>query len=217
YSTEIVSIDPLIIYINNFTSQEEAEGLVKAAEGRFRTSEVYLHGRKQHTSDRTSQSAGLPLDNPYVTCVLTRARSFLGTMLLPSENFGMPQLVHYKAKQRFDLHHDWYDSPQLLPDGSGRRFNRVASFFVFLQDNCTKGETYFPYVTALDKKTIGDGRKIRAYEDGGVVFKPISGNAIFWVNLFPNGTGDTRVMHAGLPLGKGTKTAMNIWPRKIYH
>ena len=31
-----------------------------------------------------------------------------------------------------------------------------------------------------------------------------------------NGTGDERVMHAGLQLKSGVKTAMNIWPRRFY-
>lgn len=29
YTTEIISLDPLVIYINNFTSAEEAEELIK--------------------------------------------------------------------------------------------------------------------------------------------------------------------------------------------
>jgi prolyl 4-hydroxylase len=41
------------------------------------------------------------------------------------------------------------------------------------------------------------------------------GSAIFWINLHRNGTGDERVMHAGLPLKGGRKTAMNIWPRQF--
>ena len=30
YTSEIISLDPLVIYINNFTSFQEAEGLIKA-------------------------------------------------------------------------------------------------------------------------------------------------------------------------------------------
>ena len=53
-------------------------------------------------------------------------------------------------------------------------------------------------------------------EDGGLAFRPIAGNAVFWVNLHANGTGDMRTRHAGLPLESGRKTAMNIWPRQYY-
>jgi prolyl 4-hydroxylase len=47
-------------------------------------------------------------------------------------------------------------------------------------------------------------------------FVPRGSNALFWVNLYANGTGDERTVHAGLPLLEGRKTAMNIQPRKFY-
>lgn len=148
-------------------------------------------------------------------CVLSRARSFLGTLFSETDDFGTPQLVHYQTGQKFDIHHDWYDSPQPVRGARGRYFNRIASFFVFLEDKCEGGETWFPYIEGRGVEEVGEG-KWREHEDGGVAFRPRSGNALFWVNLHANGTGDERVMHAGLPLKSGVKTAMNIWPRKIY-
>ena len=134
------------------------------------------------------------------------------------DDIGILQLVKYQAGQRFDLHHDWYDYPQRHADG--RRFNRIASFFAFLHDNCTEGETYFPYIKPTkgpnSRGLLDQEGKFRLHKDGGVAFKPIRGNALFWMNLAANGTGDKRVVHAGLPVAEGTKVAMNIWPRKFY-
>ena len=126
----------------------------------------------------------------------------------------------------------WYESPRWATDETLRKWNRIASFFVILQDNCTGGETYFPYVQPVSKQDghergadAGDAEHWkwsdrdpawRKHEDGGVAFRPIAGNAVFWVNLHANGTGDKRTMHAGLPVGSGLKTAMNIWPRQYY-
>lgn len=115
-------------------------------------------------------------------------------------------------------------------DEEGRRFNRVASFFVFLRDNCTEGETYFPLVDVLDRDAANnDGALGKAWsqegritrgdmddEKQGVKFRPITGNAIFWVNLDKKGRGDSRMVHAGLPVGEGEKIGLNIWPRKYY-
>jgi prolyl 4-hydroxylase len=157
----------------------------------------------------------------------------MGSMLLPSEPFSIPQLVRYYPSQKYDLHTDFWPQHQVLNDGSGRRFNRVASFFVFLRANCTKGETYFPLVDVLDqddpKRDNGgegeitsiwaDGKVSRGEKNGekrGVKFKPIAGNAIFWVNLDGQGNGDRRLVHAGLPVGEGEKVGLNIWPRKFY-
>lgn len=151
----------------------------------------------------------------------------MGSMLLPHEPFSVPQLVRYEPRQKYDLHTDFWPEHQVINDGSGRLFNRVASFFVFLGDNCTGGETYFPLVqpafdTAkqpIDVDTLYGSKVIRGSMDGeekGVKFKPLRGNALFWVNLNEKGEGDRRVVHAGLPVGEGEKIGMNLWPRKFF-
>ncbi|KAI1474126.1 hypothetical protein F4774DRAFT_401649 [Daldinia eschscholtzii] len=222
YTTEIVSIDPLVIYIESFLASTEIKALLEAGESAFAPSRVYKSGHNQGTQDRTSSSAGIPRDNPAVGCVLARAEAFLGTMLDPSrDDIGPPQLVRYTAGQRFNRHHDWYDRPQPTRRGMlgrGKSWNRIASFFAILEDKCTGGETWFPFVnTTVLSKTDEEGRRIwRNHEDGGLAFRPVAGNALFWVNLFQNGTGDQRTIHAGLPVTEGLKTAMNIWPRKFY-
>lgn len=233
YHTEIVSLDPLVIYIHSFLHEDEINTLLATAEPLFKPSQVTKSGQKVATSDRTSSSAGLPLHDPAVQCVLARARGFMGTMMVEGKDeMGPPQLVRYEAFQRFNIHHDWYDTPQWAYDGSRRKFNRVASFFAVLQDNCTSGETHFPYIgekpvregeSLSTIKGAGPGRTWRAsdpiwreHEDGGLAFRPVRGNALFWVNLHADGTGDERTMHAGLQVGEGLKTAMNIWPRQFY-
>ncbi|KAI1506446.1 hypothetical protein F5X99DRAFT_423109 [Biscogniauxia marginata] len=220
YSTELISLDPLLIYIESFLTAPEITELLEAGEPEFAPSVVYKHGRLQGTADRTSSSAGLPRTNPTVQCVLRRAQGFLGTMFNPArDDIGPPQLVRYLAGQRFNQHHDWYEKPQPARKGmlgKGSSWNRMASFFAILEDQCTGGETWFPHVTATHARNENMEHLWRTHEEGGLAFKPIAGNALFWANLHPNGTGDERVIHAGLPLESGQKTAMNIWPRKFY-
>ncbi|KAF9875316.1 hypothetical protein CkaCkLH20_07136 [Colletotrichum karsti] len=218
YTTQIVSLDPLVIYIHNFLNLDrDIPALLEAGEPAFKPSHVYKNGRTQGTPDRTSSSAGLPLDAPVVQCVLARAEAFMGTMLAPGrDEIGAPQLVRYTTGQRFNVHHDWYDDFQ--PDVATRRrrrWNRIASFFAILEDGCTEGETWFPKIEAVAPQDLAGERLWRRHEDGGIAFRPVRGNALFWVNLFPNGTGDPRTVHAGLPLGDGLKTAMNIWPKRF--
>lgn len=47
----------------------------------------------------------------------------------------------------------------------------------------------------------------------GVVFKPLAGNAVYWENFRPDGTGRgwDETWHAGLPVKQGTKVGLNIW------
>lgn len=51
------------------------------------------------------------------------------------------------------------------------------------------------------------------HENAGTVFKPIAGNAVYWENFRPDGTGRgwQETWHAGLPVEKGTKVGLNIW------
>ncbi|KAL5416223.1 hypothetical protein PMIN03_002261 [Paraphaeosphaeria minitans] len=89
YTTQIVSLDPLMIYINNFTSSAEAEALIKLGADDFEDSFISRpSGGTQKASGRTSQSAPLAIEEPLVECIVARARAFLGTMLHAHERFS---------------------------------------------------------------------------------------------------------------------------------
>ncbi len=47
----------------------------------------------------------------------------------------------------------------------------------------------------------------------GATFRPVPGNAVFWENFRPDGTGTgwEESWHAGLPVTKGVKVGLNIW------
>ncbi|KAL2070538.1 hypothetical protein VTL71DRAFT_13564 [Oculimacula yallundae] len=258
YTTHVVSVDPLLIYIDGFLGEEEADLLVELGSPSLAPSEIYLNAQKAPSRTRTSRSAGLPPSSPLVSCILDRALLFIGPSLpqsnpsssqpsnldlnlSPNPNtnplslFGTPQIVQYGPGEHFATHHDWYDTPQLLRDrdlkigqgqGQGKwMFNRWASFFVYLDEGAVGGETWFPYIDISASLPDSSGKgatKWRSHRGGdgegnqGVDFLPKKGNALFWVNLHANGTGDGRVVHAGLRVKEGTKTAMNIWPRVFY-
>ncbi|KAG9235832.1 hypothetical protein BJ875DRAFT_541809 [Amylocarpus encephaloides] len=238
YTTEIISTDPLLILLEDFVSGEEARGIIETGEADLKTSGIQRPGSPYSTvtKDRTSstfhllfttsESAPLPLTSPHLTCLLSRARDFMGPSLLsPHEDFGTPQLVRYAPGEHFDEHYDWYENLQPVPGRRGMWFNRVASFFVYLDDDSERegGETWFPRIevedASHDEGEDGEGKgkgKWKRHEEGGVMFTPKRGRALFWVNLMANGTGDRRVIHAGLPLTRGVKSACNIWPRRFY-
>ncbi len=44
---------------------------------------------------------------------------------------------------------------------------------------------------------------------------PRLGSGIFWMKLKEDGSGDSRTLHAGIPVGSGGKTGMNIYAKKI--
>jgi prolyl 4-hydroxylase len=219
YTSQIVSIDPLLIYIHNFFRPVEIDALLHAGEPLLEPSTVKRFGRDVENEYRTSWSAIIPPETPALQCVDERVWFFMGSMLARGKDeIEPPQLVRYLAGQKFNKHNDWFEKPQLTWDGRRRAWNRIASFFAILQDNCTGGETYFPHLRPVARipqdRTDAPINVWREHEDGGLLFPPIKGNALFWVNLNSKGKGDDRVEHAGLPVRDGLKTAMNIWPRQ---
>ncbi|KAH8678823.1 hypothetical protein BGZ60DRAFT_251906 [Tricladium varicosporioides] len=235
YTTEVVSTDPLVIYINNFVSTKEAKAIINVGTPHLSPSLISPPGSSSSeqisASSRTSQSGALPPTSPQIQCLLSRARTFLGPMLIPPHQdndltFGTPQLVKYSQGEKFDEHYDWFSTPQPLPKHRGLYYNRVASFFVYLDSSpdLLGGETWFPKLDIPNSygndnrngnRTFGDEKWSRN-EEGGVNFKAIKGSAVFWVNLHANGTGDKRTVHAGLGVERGVKLAMNIWPRVLF-
>jgi prolyl 4-hydroxylase len=107
--------------------------------------------------------------------------------------------------------------------GVSRRENRVSTFNVYVEGGCEGGGTEFPRVRMPDTKKGRWCEFLVCGEDGnieegveterrmGLTFKPISGNAVFWVNMGSDGRGYEETWHAGLPVVKGTKVGLNIW------
>ncbi len=119
------------------------------------------------------------------------------------DEMGPVQLVRYTAGQRFNIHHDWYDTARWAADGSMRKWNRISSFFVILQDNCTGARRTFPTFQTVSKQEGrdrgGDAGEAenwawsdadpvwRSHEKGGLAFRPIAGNAVFGSTSTPTG------------------------------
>lgn len=146
------------------------------------------------------------------------------------------QLVRYFGGQEYQPHYDWFGNDT---DGDVKELKRggqrMTSFFVYLLDNCTLGETSFNRVN-LEKEFVERHCDIitcdpQDYEYagrtdeidpanhrlGGLKVKPKKGNAVFWHNVMvgsEDDEGDIMTYHAGLPVGEGEKMAINIWTRR---
>jgi prolyl 4-hydroxylase len=105
----------------------------------------------------------------------------------------------------YTFHYDW---DALVEDG-----NRATTFMIYLVANCTGGGTNFPKLPMPEDARwcsvieCGEGRD--GYE--GVTFKPVTGSAVYWENIHPNGTLHLGVRHASLPVKEGVKVGLNIW------
>jgi len=218
YTIELLSVDPLIIYINNFLRDEEIEHLISANATEFTHSSVLdkQHNAIVDTSVRSSTSSYFALSDPVASCLSKRMTELLGNV--QHTDIEPIQIVKYEGSEQFRLHVDWVRTPLSTAGNktrSQREYNRSASIFAYLESNCTGGETYFPEVTGVSPSA--DGTKFsRTDGNKGLVIKPKRGNAVFWTNLHVNGSGDERVAHAGLPVRSGRKIGINIWSLYFY-
>ncbi|KAL9119446.1 MAG: hypothetical protein Q9187_003999 [Circinaria calcarea] len=175
----------------------------------FQPSKVYTSPYDEETpppSYRTSSSCILPTGDAIVSLVKQRALMLIG--FIPFLGVEALQLVQYGPSALFAMHYDWFETP--LMSTSGEDYNRIASFFLYLDANCTAGATYFPRLPAPPENVHGDRFSTTANRTGLAVM-PNLGSGVFWINLGANGTGDERVLHAGLPVSEGSKIGMNIW------
>ncbi|KAJ9644176.1 uncharacterized protein PV06_05161 [Exophiala oligosperma] len=251
YSYTTVLDDPPVIYLDDFLSEAEIAEILNTSSPLFVPSQVYSPDDKA-PKHRTSSSCLLPDDSPLASVIATRALQFLSNvtktapptaprMPEPLSYYGLEkiQLVKYLPSQYYHHHMDWFDT--LLRDdlpgkgkagrGQGRYYNRVASFFIYLEDECTGGGTEFPdldfsiesaaqqgrlkpeefWNERIDFAHVGDNKSV-----SGISFKPRKGSGVFWVNLLPIGYGDERLRHAGLPVQDGQKVGMNIWVKRDF-
>lgn len=170
----------------------------------------------QNRQYRSSKSAMIPQNDTISQRLSQRMKSILGNVQ-HAEIEGI-QVVKYEPSELFKVHADWFDVPMNHSDNPSKRFrsyNRQASIFAYLSDDCIGGETYFPHVSGVS--TTADKSKFSITDTGqGLLVKPKKGNAVFWNNLHANGSGDVRVAHAGLPVESGVKIGLNLFSYYFY-
>ena len=218
YKTRIYSIDPLVIYLDNYITAQERYYIQASAESMYEQSQVadadddpnvYM----TNATTRSSQSAYF-YDDPVTTCIRERSATFQGH--IPVANIEDLQAVKYTVGDQFRQHVDWW------ADAANPR---VSTFFAYLgcdgeagAGRCEGGATRFPelrdpgsdeWCDVVDCDGGGDDGGL-----GGVAFKPVAGNAIYWSNVYPDGEYHYGTTHAGMPIRKGRKVGLNIWSRK---
>ncbi|KAG4423104.1 hypothetical protein IFR04_003741 [Cadophora malorum] len=211
YNTHILSVDPLIIYIENFLSSAESDHVLKISEDKFEPSTVTSGAETSiQTKVRHSEVALIDRDN-VVRCIEHRARAFQGWR--PDLHIERLRTQRYREGGHYTHHYDW--------SGASRDADRVSTFMVYVDADCTGGGTEFPRIRMPDTADRKWCEFLECEEDTsevkeqnpmmGVTFKPKKGNAVYWENLRSDGRGYEETWHAGLPLLSGWKVGLNIW------
>ncbi|KAE8146352.1 hypothetical protein BDV25DRAFT_132993 [Aspergillus avenaceus] len=199
YKIHILQRDPLVIYIEDFLTHDEADHLVELGSKNYTPSTIYNGQITTHNPQtRLSDRALLPRDNA-VRCLENRAKSFQGWN--PDLWIERMWTQRYNVSGHYAHHYDWAGSV-------ARGGDRLSTFMVYLGDDCVGGGTNFPRL-----RRPGDRSWCRFLESGkeGVTFRVVKGNAVFWENLRPDGTGYRETWHGAFPVTKGEKVGLNIW------
>ncbi|KAF3063608.1 hypothetical protein GL218_01423 [Daldinia childiae] len=219
YSIHILSKAPIVIYIENFLSSDERSHLLEISEPLFEPSTITHDGdsTQRDATIRDSEVALIPRTDT-VRCIEARTRAIQGWR----DDLWIERLrtQRYGANQHYAHHFDW---------GSGARgWGRVSSVMAWVQaEDVEGGGTEFPLLrreapdnpwcqwVSCPKLPESEGEFPTTGGElvAGVSFKPIAGNAVYWENFRPDGTGRgwDETWHAGLPVKKGTKVGLNIW------
>ncbi|PYI33010.1 oxidoreductase [Aspergillus indologenus CBS 114.80] len=231
YRVHLLQKDPLVIYIEDFLSAEETDHIVNLSKSNYTLSTIYNgHNTTHDATRRLSDRALLPRDNT-VRCLEARAAAFQGWK--PHLYIERMWAQRYNTSGHYVHHYDWAGS-------AARGGDRLSTFMVYLGDDCDGGGTNFPRLSmprgaaalrewcrflacpADDAAAAPPGGELKDGESShvaaaaaaasqGVTFKPIKGNAIFWENLRPDGSGYPETWHAAFPVTSGTKIGLNIW------
>lgn len=177
--------------VDNVLTPDECAAIIAAATPKFTRSSVL--GQDTPSDVRTSDTAWLPKSDPLVHKLVLKASELTGKSIKHCEDL---QVVRYVPGTYYKEHHDsCCDADTTCSLFAKQGGQRVGTLLVYLNNDFTDGETYFPKME----------QKLKADVGSAIFFRPL-------------GTTDDRchpkALHAGLPVGSGTKYVCNVWVRE---
>lgn len=186
----LVLKSPDVALYNNFLSDVECALLIWMSNDRLKRSQVVdnENGGEYMDTARTSYGTHFAVgENVIVSSIEQRISEITG---YPVENGEGIQILRYEEGQEYRPHFDYFDpnSPAVSKQLSN---NRVCTFLMYLNTPEEGGETVFP--------------------DAGLSVRAKQGSAVRFSYQTPSP--DTKTLHAGTPVIKGTKWIATKWIR----
>lgn len=176
---------------DDFLTNDECKYIIDLSETVFEPSK--LMGEENFVGyGRNSRSAFLTFREDKVLNEIRKRASAL--INLPESHFEFFQCVSYDVGQEFAHHFDTFDpkiesQKKQIEEWGQRKYTLLA----YLNDDFEGGETGFP--------------------NANLMVKPKKRSVVVFNNLDENEDVLPSAFHAGLPVTKGRKYAMNIWVR----
>ncbi|MCA9689407.1 MAG: 2OG-Fe(II) oxygenase [Nannocystaceae bacterium] len=185
--------DPLVHRFDAFVSDDECAHIIAVARPGLRRGEVSGEAGGVRSPGRSNDLTWVPHELDAVTSQVTaRVADIVG---LPSINAESMQVIRYGPGQEYRHHYDAYDLRTLRGQRCcDRGGQRMVTTLIYLSDVEEGGATGFPRL--------------------GLEVYPRRGALLVFHNCVP-GTTDVhpQTIHAGLPVIRGEKWAVNLWFR----
>ena len=194
-STKVLHEAPRFVFRFDFLAPALCSYLVECAVPRLVPAQVYdtRQGGLKLDAKRTNTGTMFYLSDTDLVMQMIRAR-IARAAGVAVEALELLQVLHYSAGELYRPHVDCL-LPSLPDYEEEIRFRgqRVKTCLVYLNDDYEGGETDFPRL----------GLKVRGR----------TGEALIFENVLPDGTGDMKTVHAGLPPTRGEKWLLSQWIR----
>jgi hypothetical protein len=186
-AVQAVSADPVLQRFPGFASPQECDWLIARAAEKLRRAEVYHDAKSRGavSQARTNSLRTFTLVETDVVQLVLQARMARAAGVRFTHLEGS-SVLHYSVGEEFVDHYDFVDPS--TPDYEqhlARHGQRMTTFLIYLNDDYEGGETDFPRL--------------------GVKHKGVRGEGFLFVNAFPAGEPDERMLHAGRPPTRGEK------------
>lgn len=174
--------------VDNFLSHEECDKLIALIKSKLRPSEVANF--EVDSAYRTSRTCDLGrLNDKFIESIDNRLCQLIGINQAYSE---VIQGQYYEVGQQFKQHTDFFEENEFATHCS-EFGQRTYTIMVYLNEVKKGGETCFVNI--------------------GEEFKPMTGSAVIWNSLNPDGTPNSNTMHQAKPVEQGYKAVITKWFR----
>ena len=174
--------------INDFLNQDECDKLISLIKSKLRPSEV--SNFEVDSAYRTSRTCDLGrLNDKFIESIDDRLCQLIGIDQAYSE---VIQGQYYEVGQQFKQHTDYFEEDEFATH-CAEFGQRTYTIMIYLNEVEKGGETCF---VNIDEE-----------------FKPMTGTAVIWNSLNPDGTPNSNTMHQAKPVEQGYKAVITKWFR----
>ncbi|MGI9289548.1 MAG: 2OG-Fe(II) oxygenase [Pseudomonadales bacterium] len=188
---------PRIHVIENFTPPAACDWLITQAQGRLSRATIYdkATGGTIEDERRTNSQCDLGIETCGVLTFVIRGRI---ATITQRQDLAMevPKMLHYAPGDTFAEHFDYLDPAEpAYATEIAVRGQRTDTFLIYLNEDFSGGETYFPRI--------------------GLSHIGAKGDALLFTNVDVAGAPDHDTMHAGLSPTSGEKWVFSQWIREF--